>query len=673
MARDFLNLSLQLLILLPVVLACGMVLFFDGMGYEVDYLGLTQGVAFGVLFGVAYGLIVGMIGGVAVSMVVSVAVSMVGGVAVSLVGGVVVGVVVGVVRGVAVGMAEGMTVGLAVGAAVGVAVGMIEGIAGGIIGGVVGCIAYFRIPLYPLEALLQTILHLVKSHFHATPVLYHDLSYLPHPFLMQDIVAAASVNPDLGRRLLEACARAPGQRKAGRQAVARLQALELREVARSRSFGSCVGLNGQWLPGVEGTDPLLLSFAKVARFLASAAITSIAQHRLGKLELALNILERRVLKENQFLAHELQTKALPAWKAFVEKALCEAQEEAARYLPNPFRAGDPLDPDLGREVFRGRKDLVRHIEEALGEPGRGCSLVLLGPRRSGKTSLLKMLPRLVPDAICIFFDLQDNPLDTPSAFFAALARTATAQARRDRGLPLPGLPQGAPFEAGARWLEQLDSLPGQPRVLLCIDEFERLENLFPGARRELLQLMGLLRATIQHRRRVRLLVSGATTFEELDSLWDDHLINAREIAMTWLGQADALDLLCRPIPEFPKDSLPRALAEKIFSATGGQPYLLQYCGSELVNLLNRENRLRAQPHDLDTVFEKVLAGSGSYFRQTVAPLPASARSALTALAKGRVPDLAPADRRRLQRRLLLTPDNGLAIPLLAVWLQEEGL
>ena len=85
--------------------------------------------------------------------------------------------------------------------------------------------------------------------------------------------------------------------------------------------------------------------------------------------------------------------------------------------------------------------------------------------------------------------------------------------------------------AAARdWLEQLEQRPGRDRILFCLDEFERLEGVVgekPETKPQLVQLMGLLRATIQHRRRVRRLVAGNATFEELGPLWNDTFISAR--------------------------------------------------------------------------------------------------------------------------------------------------
>ena len=89
-----------------------------------------------------------------------------------------------------------------------------------------------------------------------------------------------------------------------------------------------------------------------------------------------------------------------------------------------------------------------------------------------------------------------------------------------------------------------------------------------------MQLMGLLRATIQHRRRVRLLVAGNSTFEELGPLWNDSFISARELRLGPLTHDVAIGLLRQPIPVsegFPEDAVSQEVAEAIVDRTGGQP------------------------------------------------------------------------------------------------------
>ncbi|HEX4961338.1 MAG TPA: AAA family ATPase [Thermoanaerobaculia bacterium] len=342
-------------------------------------------------------------------------------------------------------------------------------------------------------------------------------------------------------------------------------------------------------------------------------------------------------------------------------------------LPNPFQVGAPLSPERGREIFRAREHPVRAIASLLGYPGEGNSIALLGPRRIGKTSLQKMLPLLLPDTVCVFFDLQDNPINSPASFFSALARRAQGQARRDRQLDLPQLPDGPPFETGSQWLESLDHLPGGLRVLLCIDEFERLESLFPSSRQELLQLLGLIRATIQHRQRIRILVAGAAPFEELDALWNDHLINAREVRIGFLEREAALGLLRKPILEFPDDVIPEEVAATIFERTGGQPNLVQLYGSLLVTRLNEQDLRQAEMADVARVEADVLTQETYYFRNIFQEAPPMAQAALLDLAYERAPNLDAPTRRWLRRRLLLTEEGQLSMPVLGAWIRaEEG-
>ena len=162
-------------------------------------------------------------------------------------------------------------------------------------------------------------------------------------------------------------------------------------------------------------------------------------------------------------------------------------------------------------------------------------------------------------------------------------------------------------------------------MLIAIDEFERMEDLFPGNRQEFLQLMGLFRATIQHRRGVRLLVSGAAPFDELDGVWDDHFIGARQIRLPFLGEADSVGLLTKPSPEFPTGAIPAEVAQEVYRRTGGQPFLLQVYGSVLVSRLNEEKRQTATVSDVDAVEVRAIEWAEPYFREASRIAPEAAR------------------------------------------------
>ena len=459
--------------------------------------------------------------------------------------------------------------------------------------------------------------------------------------------------------------------------IAELQAWELLELGRDGRFAAAANLQGQWLSNLENADPLLLGLRDVARYLLAADNAIAPYHRLQHLDTAGRTLatvrrQQRLLAARSPLARCL-VPVLATWGAALGKRRRDAKALAARQLPNPFFAGEPLTPDQGWEVFRGRTQLLHQLEAILGDPEKSISVALIGPRRCGKTSLLRMLPKLLPDTVVVFFDLQDNPVETPEAFFSSLEREAWEQAQRNHARELPRLPGGPPIEAGSHWFRQLDTCIGEGRILLCIDEFERLETLFPPDARGLVQLLGLFRATIQHRRHLRLLVAGAAPFGELGALWNDNFISVRELRIGHLKRADALDLLTRPSKKFPNDAISRPVADKVFERTGGQPYLLQLYGSLLITHLNAMGRRSATADDVRQIEREVLSQGTYYFRNLYQSAPEAARDVLRALANDKTPTPDRQTKEWLYRRGLLRGQR-IGIPVFKTWIiEEDGL
>lgn len=526
-------------------------------------------------------------------------------------------------------------------------------------------------------------------------MLFHDLSYLPLPFLAADLVATAAEYPALVQRVLDACAIAPGQRGIARRALAELQARELARLAGDGNFAAALALQDRWLPGRDHDSALLRGFAEAARFLAAADGTylpHLAQQHLDDAERQLAAIDNLRLTSREPLAR-FAPLTLVAFRQALADLGARSARAAAEMLPNPFVTGNPISGALhwGRQVFRGREAVVRQIEGLLGDRQNSTALALIGPRRCGKSSLLNMFRLLLAETQIVLFDLQDNPATTPAVFYRALAEQARVQAERDRRLRLPAFPDGAPIEALRAWFDALENLADAPRILICIDEFERLASLFPASGNELLQFMGLLRATIQHRRRVRLLVAGAAPFDELDALWNDHFINLREIRLGYLEQATAVELLVRPIDEFPPETIPRPIAEAAVARSGGQPYLTQLYGSLLVDRLNGEKRRAATAADLAAVEEELLEQAGYYFRNVWQDLPSAAQAIVAAAAQdGQTPawplaggpgsaegasGVAPlgdaATRRILRRRQILGENGALLVPVFGRWINEQ--
>jgi hypothetical protein len=661
-----------LLITLGAVLSVGL---FAEAGKYADWLGVAVGAAVGVAFGVALNLALG----------------------VALAGAFLVSVVLGVSPGVAFNLAIRSTLARALLGASGIAFGLVAGsVSAGVVLGVTGgrvpeakgsivrtVIVFFtaisRIPVYFFEIIAQMAARYWNSmtgrrSLHWVPVLHHEMSYLPHPFLESHLLAEADADPGLTRRVLDACSIAPGQRRIGRRVEASLQAREMRRLSDANDFQALAELRGLWLPGVQGADPVLLAFSESGRYLTAAQAAFNPHHQLKHLEgfaVQLNAIENQLRASRNALTQPFE-EPLEALRRAGQSMRAAAGKNAAGLMPNPFRT-ENLSGEEGPELFRGRETAVRDIEEIFSDATHAASLQLLAPRRAGKTSLLKMLPRLLPDTVCVFFDLQAHPVASVGAFWNKLAEQALIQAKLYRRAELPKLPDGPPMEAAAEWLAKLDQLPNGRRVLIAIDEFERLQDLFPGSRREFLQLMGLFRATIQHRRGVRLLVSGAAPFDELDGVWDDHFISARQIKLPFLDLPTSVGLLTQPAPGFPSDAIPEDVAHEVYRRTGGQPYLVQVFGSLLVGLLNDEKRKTATAADVQAVEGRAIEWAESYFRDTYKNAPTAAHDALAGLAQGKAAGLTPAARRWLTQRYLLTPGDRLAIPVFGAWVEHHSM
>ncbi|MBL8240682.1 MAG: hypothetical protein JNM66_24905 [Bryobacterales bacterium] len=537
-------------------------------------------------------------------------------------------------------------------------------------------VALLRLPLFLLELPATYLLYRKsqktgKQTLQWTPLNFHEMSFFPYPFLEHHLLLEANTNPQRTRDLLAACARSLAQQNIGKRVESQLRLKELVLLTNSKDFAAIAELRGAWLPTPADADPELLAFVEAARYAHAAETAFNPSHALQHLEKLAHQLDR--LSNKTRPSSDVFSILLQALRSYHHQAIIKANAAAAGRLPNPFRAGNPLSTDEGPEVFRGRESAAREIEDILADSSRSASLQLLAPRRSGKTSLLKMLPQMLPDTLCVFFDLQAHPVSTVAAFWQKLAEQTVVQAKQTRRASIPPFPPGPPMEAAEKWLAQLDQLPSGHRVLLCIDESERLEDLFPGGRTEFLQLMGLFRATIQHRRRVRLLVSGAAPFSELDRIWDDSFISARQVRLPYLDRSTTVDLLTNPSADFPPDAIPAAVAEAVFQHTGGQPFLVQVYGYLLVKRCNDQNCQAATIHDFQALEEKVIEWAEAYFRDMYNAAPAPVREALDQLAQGLPATLAPATRRWLNQRYLLTDQDRLAIPIFGSWLKFHAL
>ncbi|HZD11443.1 MAG TPA: AAA family ATPase, partial [Candidatus Binatia bacterium] len=151
-------------------------------------------------------------------------------------------------------------------------------------------------------------------------------------------------------------------------------------------------------------------------------------------------------------------------------------------IANPYLPGTPLRGDS--TLFYGREDLFDFIIENAGQLARRNVLILVGQRRTGKTSALLRLDRHLPSHLLpVYIDCQSlGVLPGMSALFHDLAwHIADALALRGHEVEVPAAACWRDDPARLFRHEFLPSVRSQlapaTMLLLVFDEFEAFENL----------------------------------------------------------------------------------------------------------------------------------------------------------------------------------------------------
>jgi HAMP domain-containing protein len=275
-------------------------------------------------------------------------------------------------------------------------------------------------------------------------------------------------------------------------------------------------------------------------------------------------------------------------------------------IPNHYVVGNPIRT---AEMFFGRQEDLQWLGKQLEHAGNKMVL-LFGPRRIGKTSLLHQIcaGRASPNVLPFFFDTQQiiPELIENADFYHVLTREMLSQ------LPviLPELK--TPFISTERFspdtLRRLlrfihDSEPHKVPVLL-FDELENLEFKFNRGSLTadvLLFLAGLLDGNVP----VSFVATGSDQLERL-KFPDWHILTPKTIPrhIGLLTRNDARRLILEPIRGYLlyDDGVP----ERILRITAGHPYYTQVVCQSLVDYLNQKQEFALSLAQLSEVMELVL-------------------------------------------------------------------
>ncbi|MEM9460160.1 MAG: hypothetical protein AAGF11_38645 [Myxococcota bacterium] len=511
--------------------------------------------------------------------------------------------------------------------------------------------------------------------------LRHDLLPFALPGMERILVDVARADPDLGRRLLARAATTSGQAEAAEHALNELRVRALVDVVEQREFERVVQGKEPFLSAAEGW---LSPYFSAAADIRAARASRLHHNREQRLEEALHTLrseQERVMGLASLVPreHEQRLRAVSRWIEVVqqEREQLERDKREHPQVPTPFVAG-PVLRVKDMRVFKGREDLVAKIEHFMAPQRRG-TMLLLGQRRMGKSSLLNMLPRLLGKGTRLlrlsFQGLSGEEHRAHPHLLLAEALDKSLEPARPR-------PDAVAWAPTLDWMSELDRALAErggagrgEQVLVAIDEVERVET---GIREGWTgtSFLDFLRAAGDRLDHIRILMISAHPLHRIGPHWADRLISVITIQVGYLEEQAARALCCPLAPEvFDFAALyPEGGIDRIVHETHRHPYLIQLVCDELCRRLNDQGRLRATDADIDRAIDRALNKATILFRHLWHERNEEERRLLSLLAE-KPRSLPPSDARSWLRDEGYIREGAVgfavAVPMLARWIREH--
>ncbi|MEH2155222.1 AAA family ATPase [Nostoc sp.] len=547
---------------------------------------IAANIAFRMAFNVVFGVAVGVVGGVG-----------------------------GVVGGMG-GMVGGMTVGLALGVAVGVAFG---------VGVTIN--SWRPVLSFPILIFWNYLLYRIDKRRNAkSPCLlrfhsafWDEWQLLHLPGLDEHLLFIIENNPVEGKAALEYLSTSP-QRWAPQALQIELNALSLQD---SKDVKAIRKAHRSVVIGEleNEVSPLLRIFSRISEDVDAALNQPSAYNQRLVLRSVVDKLNLHL--QNFTRSSDKYTvrfyPIIKSWREIVINYIDELAKitELHQEIDSPYIIGVPLIRE--QEIFTGRDDIGLRIEQLLRDRRRP-PLLLYGQRRMGKTSLLNNIGKLLPSNIIpMFVDLQGAPSSASdhAGFLYNMAREMEKSAKK-QSVTLPSLAREVlgsdPFTYFDEWLDQVEQALEQNTALLALDEFEVLDNAIARGRFDEQDVLGMLRHLIQHRPRFKVLLAGSHTIEEYQR-WASYLINVQVVHISYLKEAEARQLIERPVKDFTLRYEANAV-ERVLQLTRCHPFLVQLLCAEIIVLKNEQDpsiRRLATLADVEAAIPEALQSGGFFF------------------------------------------------------------
>jgi hypothetical protein len=281
------------------------------------------------------------------------------------------------------------------------------------------------------------------------------------------------------------------------------------------------------------------------------------------------------------------------WRRLVSDASGKVgRAEVRGPVANPYVVANPVTGDL----FVGREDVLRRLEELWAKEGQRPSVVLYGHRRMGKSSILHNLGvRFGSSTAIVDFNMQRVGLvsNTGELLFnlaLALYDSLPLSSRKKLESVEPdedGFAVRNPYIAFDRFLKQIERVRAEWRFIIAVDEFELIESMISEGKLES-HLLCFWRGLIQTYPWFVMVFAGLHTLQEMTGdYWHPLYGSVATIPVSFLSHDAAWQLITQPTPDFSLDYDANGV-EHIIALTNGQPYLVQLIGHGLVTRFNRQ-------------------------------------------------------------------------------------
>jgi hypothetical protein len=498
--------------------------------------------------------------------------------------------------------------------------------------------------LYPFEAVWNLLICRAYERRKTSRIIrwhsafWDELQYIPLYGLENYLVILTERYPTVGKNAIEYLS-INSQRWAAKEAQIELDA---RRLQNNTSVEQISQAHSKLAAGeLEGpASALLRSFSRISLDVQAALKQKSKYNQrlvFNKVEENLDGLLRELTRSSEPYAIRFRPIA-ETWRQIIANHIKVLSEivEANQEIINPYVTAIPLTED--QEIFVGRSGISERIERLLLDKRRP-PLLLYGQRRTGKTSLLNNLGKLLPtNMIPLFVDLQgpvSSSKDFPG-FLYNISRAILNSAKRHRQIILPVLTREKlsedPFSYFDEWLDQIEEqIDENQNLLLMLDEFSVLDYVLAKGLLDEALVLGMFRHIIQHRPRIKILLSDSNSIDEFER-WASYLINVQTVHISYLETEETLQLIQQPTPDFNLCYEENA-CQRVLTITRGHPALTQYLCSEIVNLKNKQDisiRHLVQISDVEAAIPEALQ-NGSFFLSDIHKNQVKTKTALAML------------------------------------------